>query len=266
VYAGLALDTGPRDPFGTNGWLASASVRFGLPLKTGIIEDRDWQYEDNDGLTNYSRHDAFSQNAILADVSAGYTWRIMEFLVAGAFAEFSYMYFSWTAEDGYYQYLNTDLAGNLIPGQTWTDDIAKKNIYGIGIQYTQNWFIFSPGIFVKGKISRLFSAEGNYKLTPLIYCADRDYHFYPYSDRYGGLFTGFFSFGHFIESGGKIIFSPEKNFDLALNVSYRYISMRRGNTYYSSNTSNVSQNHDGTAGYSALNFGLSAKIRVAGRD
>ena len=35
IYVGLAADFGPRDPFENHGFIAAASIRFGLPLRSG---------------------------------------------------------------------------------------------------------------------------------------------------------------------------------------------------------------------------------------
>ena len=264
-YAGLALDFGPKDPFHKNGFTSAASLKFGFPLKTGIMEDRDWMDSYEEYLTHYSRHEAFSQNAILADISAGYTWHIKDFLAVSVFGEFSYMYFSWMAENGYYQYA-TRLSGPLEPlhFEKWNSSIEKKSIYGAGMRYTQNWLIFAPGISFKGRLSS-FSLEANIKYSPLIYCADRDDHLLTYNDN-GQLFHGTFSIGHYIDGGASFTYTPNNRIDLLLGLSYRYITGLRDNTYHASTGTEVSGisslNFEGGVGYSAFDIKLAARIKI----
>ena len=266
IYVGLDVNFGRREPFEQNSFLAGASVKFGLPLKTGIMEDRDWQDKDYDYLTNYSRHDVYTQNAILLDLSAGYYWRVKDFLTIGVLGEFSYMYFSMMAENGYYQYAAKS-GGNYIP---WNDSIAKIPIYGAAIRYIQNWFIISPRISARGRLSRLFSVEGNIMYSPLVFCADRDDHLLLERLSYGShqnLFYGYFYFGHYVNGNLGFTCSPAKNFDLSLSLSYRYITGLRNKTYYIRTGPGISgdsfeNNYEGGAGFSAFDIEFAAKIRI----
>ena len=258
-YAGLALGFGPRDPFAKSGFFANGSLKAGIPIKTGIMEDRDWQYANN-SLTNYSRHDAVSRGTYLADVSAGFSWRLNGFLALSGYAEFSYMHHSWSANDGYRQYLEENIFG-IIPGQTWTDDIPKIKFDGKVIGYTQDWFIVSPGLSLKGRLSRYFSIEGSFNYSPLIYCADRDDHFirkYKIDDvEKHYVFTEYLKYGHFFDGGGKLCFFPKNNIALSLSFEYRYITDSRGDAY----TNGVKDFWENTAGggYSSLDAGLALK-------
>ncbi|MCL2472844.1 MAG: omptin family outer membrane protease, partial [Treponema sp.] len=274
-YVGMAADFGPQDPFSRNGFITAVSAKFGLPLKTGIIEDRDWDDKDYDFLTNYSKHDAYSQSAILADVSAGYSWRLADHLALAAYGEFSYMHFSWSAEDGYLQY--TRLISSTKDGNSYDPNtIDNYSMYGPGIHYTQNWFIFAPAFSLKGRISKLFSVSGNFSYTPLVYCTDRDDHLLQDMDTTseyygtGKTFTGYFSIGTYISGGASFIYSPIQNVDLSLSLDYRYITGLRGNTFirlngvsrYASTGSSFQNGFDGGAGYSTLDITLAAKFLI----
>ena len=267
-YAGFAADFGPRDPFMNHGFFAALSAKFGLPLRTGILENRDWLYPDNSGLTNYSRHDAYSQNAILADFSLGFSWRLSEFISLRAFGEVSYMHFNWLSYDGYLQYLESNQWG-IIPGQTWHSNLPKIRVHGPAIQYIQNWLILSPGLSLKAKISDLFSVEGNARYTPLVFSRNKDEHFYRQVT-----FTEELFFGHFIDGGARFIVSPARNLELSLSAAYRYIFGSRGDITVMNNgiagydlfagQKYIAYNEAG-AGYSALDIGLSARLLIPGR-
>ena len=261
IYTGLALDFGIKDHFKRNGLILAASLKYGLPLKTGIMEDRDWLYDDNEKLTNYSRHDAYSKSAILLDISGAYSWRISYFLSFSASLEFSYMYYSWSGENGYYQYVS--FAGDKpVPGQIWSNSIPKIPLNGAVIQYTQNWFFLSPGISLKGRINRYFSAEGSFNYSPLIYVVARDDHLLAKK-----IFWDYCSFGHYVSLGGKFIFKPYNNLDLSVSLAYRQISGPRGKSYQDTsgqgNSVVIENTNDAGAAYSALELGFAAKVKIS---
>ena len=265
VYFGLDFDFSPRNPFGRSGFVTSGTVRFGIPLKSGKMEDRDWQFRDSEGLTNYSQHEAFSMNTVMADLSAGYSWRLTDFLSLGACGELSYMYLSWSAENGYYQYLDTDIYGNPIPGDVWTEAIPKKDLYGPVILYNQNWLIFAPLVQAKWKINAYITLEGFFAYSPLIYCAARDDHlldprrtswYYPL-------------LGHYFKGGGKLSFLLFSKAELSLYFSYKHIMGSRGNAYYQKTGAGDSQmyqnGYDAGAGFSAYDLRLALKIPLYSR-
>ena len=259
LYAGLALDFGPRDPFHRNGINAAGSLKFGFPFKTGFIEDRDWMNPENDWLTHFSKHDAYSTSAILADISAGYSWRLTHYLALSAYGEFSFMYLSWSGDNGYAQYPEYSAGDNYPP---WNDTLRKRYFSGKNILYTQIWFVFSPGVSVKGKLNKFISLEGFINYSPLIYATARDDHLLQPARTFGD----FLYFGHHFRVGSKFFFSPLKNLDLSLSLSYRLITGSRGDSYWKYTgvdvSDYVSKNYDGGAGHSALDISLAVKIYV----
>jgi outer membrane protease len=214
------------------------------------MEDRDWLYENSDALTNYSRHDNFSERAIMADLSLGYSFLLLNFFALGVNLEFSYKHFFWIARDGYYQYLDLDE-----DGQTWTDEIPKIYLKGSVLEYSQNWFILSPGVFFKLRISRFLSLSGNFNYSPFIYCADRDDHLLT-----GKTYLDYLYGGRYLKGSCGITFSSANNIDLTLFFSYSSITGSRGDTYI------YSLKYPGIAGggYAAFEIGLSARFRLFG--
>ena len=259
VYMGLAVDFGPRNPFHSSGLIAASSIKFGLPFKTGAMEDRDWMNPQHDWLTHYSRHDAYAMNAILADISAGYSWRLSDTIALSAYGEFSFMYLSWSGDNGYAQYPEYDSDDNY---PAWSSSFPKKYFSGKSILYTQTWFILSPGVSLKGRINRLFSLQWNINYSPLIYATARDDHLlYP-----SRTFGDYLFFGHYLKGGGKVIFTPLNNLNLTLSLLYRYITGSRGDSYWkyagAEVSDIVSKNYDGGAGHSTLEIELAARIYI----
>jgi len=255
-YTGLAADFAPVDNFARHGFVGNLSFKFGFPQRTGIMEDRDWQYENPGTLTNYSRHDNFSERAIMADISLGYSFPLVNFIALGINLDFSYMHFYWIARDGYYQYIDSDSNGNILPGQTWTDAIPKVYLNGRVCEYTQNWLLFSPGFFLKARLGSLFSLNSNFNYSPFIYCVDRDDHLL-----INKTFLDYLYYGQYLKGSGGITFSPMNNLDLTLFLSYSSITDSRGDAYI------YSVKYPGIAGvgYSVFEVGLSARMRLFGR-
>ena len=237
VYAGLAGNFGPRNKFEHNGWIAAGSFKFGFPHKTGIMENRDWLGAGNN-VTHFSQHNLFSQSVFLVDLSLGYSWRLNDYLALHTFAEFSFLHFSWIAKGGSGQY-----------------PFGQVSFNGPVIEYRQNWFIFSPGISLKGRINHLFSLEGRFNYSPLVFCAARDRHI-----ERDTVFLDYLWWGHYFKAGGKLIFSVISNMDLTLYLNYLHITETRGNT----NISGVIYNDVGGAAFSTLDMGIAAKIHIIG--
>jgi outer membrane protease len=254
LYVGLGADFGPLDSSKKQGFAAALSFKAGLPLKTGIIEDSDWDnLVPNYYLTRYSRHDAYSRTAILLDVSAGYFRRFFDSLALNVYGEFSFMHFSWSGRDGYIQYATETSAGLYLP---WNSNLPRNYVYGELIQYKQDWFILSPGVSLDWDMNRLFSLKAFFSYSPLIYCADRDDHLVGKKT-----FLDYLSFGNCFKAGGELTLSPSLNTSLSLSASYKRISGTRGDTLYQS----MRYKDEAGAGYMALDLGLAVNFRLKGR-
>jgi len=261
-YAGWAADFGPVDNFSKHGFVGTLSFKLGISQITGIMEDMDWDditywWVNSGDLTNYSRHDNFSERAILADLSLGYSFSLYNFIALGMNLDFSYMHYYWIARDGYTQYIDINTIG-----QTWTDGIPKTYVRGSVIEYEQNWFILSPGIFVKFRLGRFLSINGNFFYSPLIYCADKDEHLPTPSRTY----LDYLYFGQYIKGSGGITISPMNNLDLAIFISYSSITDSRGDTHSRKEPSINFKIINGIAGagYSAFEFEFLVRLRFSG--
>jgi len=255
-YVGLTVDFGPHNPFQHNGLIMSFSFRYGLPLRTGILENRDWLNPRINHYTHYSRHDAFSRGAFFANISAGHSWRLSDSLALRAYGEFSFMRLSWSGRDGFTQYPPFDITGNFPP---WSNTIPRNydGLSGEVIRYSQNWFILAPVVSLKWNPFSNFLFVGSLSYSPLIYCFARDDHILR-----DITFLDYLFFGHYFRGGGEFIFSPTENLAFSLGLSYKLITGTRGDTLIGGNR--IRQGAG--AGYSALNVALAARVRLSGRD
>jgi outer membrane protease len=244
VYTGTDLEFGPRNLWTKSGFTAGLSLKYGFPFKTGIMEDRDWKGSDT--LTHYSRHDAHSNGSFMFGLSLGFSWAFISRITLKVYGDFSYLRFSWTAEDGYYKYPPTD---------------PEKSIYGPGITYTQNWLIFSPGVRFALRISRYFSLNGFTMATPFIYGFCRDEHYLKKIR-----FDDYLGWGLFIKGGIGFAFSPWKDLEFALSIGGSLIEGPRGDDYQmavgETDGSYARYPDIGGAGFLALDVGFSVKITL----
>ncbi|GHV78558.1 hypothetical protein AGMMS49944_03490 [Spirochaetia bacterium] len=188
VYLGSSLSLSRANPLAGLGAAVDLSVKFGLPILSGTMEDRDWHdpyvigntYDDI-YLTNFSSSDAYIQGAMLLDFSGGITIPIASVVAIKALVSFSYMRFSWIAQNGYLQYMR----------ENW----EKRYVQGTLISYDQNWIILSPGIGVSWPFHRSLSLDFSFFISPLIWAWDMDTHFMTgptqfYDDMKGGAVLG----------------------------------------------------------------------------
>jgi len=112
--------------------------------------------------------------------------------------------------DGYYRYASTN----------W----ETRKFSGAVINYSQNWFLFSPGVSFGFLVNR-FTIKGDIKITPLIFCIGRDDHLLTET-----LYTDYVFGKIAVEPALDISCTVSPRFDVGLNSSYRFITGSRGDT------------------------------------
>ncbi|GHV74204.1 hypothetical protein AGMMS49940_15060 [Spirochaetia bacterium] len=259
VYLGSSLSLSRADPLSGFGLGADLSVKFGLPIFSGTMEDRDWVNEAYpDMLTHFSSHNAYIQGAMLLDLAGGITIPIAGRVAIKALVSFSYMRFSWIAQHGYTQYDKTN---------GWSPSTPKTPVNGTGISYDQNWIILSPGIEVFWPFYRGLSLDFRFFISPGIWSWDMDNHYMnidpgkkytQYSDNTEG--------GLYLEPSLALAFSPIPSLSLVLHGAWRYINGTRGDVYeliagFNTNSPTYASNRAGV-GYSAVDVGLSLKLAL----
>ncbi|MDR2483816.1 MAG: omptin family outer membrane protease [Treponema sp.] len=245
-YAGTSFNFSQINPMEKLGFFMDLSLKFGIPSKTGTMEDRDWTAADGH-LTNFSSHDNYTRGAFILDFSAGLSVPIVSKALINLYLGFSYMNFSWDAHDGYIEYEK--------------DNWEKIPFYGPAISYSQEWRIFLLGIGLNIPF-KPFSIELSFQGSagPFIYCADQDEHFSRNLQ-----FRDYLSGGVLLEPRGGFAFSLHPKAELSLHIGWRYISGARGitkerETGLSAGGTFVKSGEAG-AGYSMLDTGLSVKVR-----
>jgi outer membrane protease len=252
AYLGSALSFSRSNPLSGPGAALDLSVKFGLPLKSGSMEDRDWlNSNDPEQLTNFSTHDAYLEGgALLLDFSGGIAIPIKSVVAVKALVSLSYMQFSWAGQNGYGEYLKFDFSKN-----GYGDEWERKDFNGTVITYDQAWLIISPGIGLFWPLGRVLSLDFHFFISPWIYAGDEDHHV-ARNIRFNDYMRG----GLYVEPGLDIAFTPNRFFSLVLRGSWRHIAGTRGDT--SENGSSQLVKDGAGAGFSAFDIGLSCKFAL----
>jgi hypothetical protein len=258
IYSGVEFEFGPRRPFTMNGFTASAAAKFGFPMNSGIIEDRDWLDGDDIFVTHYSRHDAYSNYSFWIDFSAGYSWVLVSKTVFTLYAEFSYMRFSWDANDGYTQYA-TEYAQNQY--NPWDPSLPKRKVQGTGITYTQNWLTMAPAVYFLFQVTGFLAIGFSAAWAPFVYGVCVDEHIKRYL-----LFEDYLSGGNSMKGSLELIFQAKEWMSFCLSTEGRVIRGSRGDSYETSTRDPsgepyaVSTNGAG-GGLRFLSVSISAKVQ-----
>ena len=253
LYLGADIGIGPGMPFLFSGFTGNFSFMYGLPLKTGKIEDRDWNTNGASFLTHYSVHDTYSEpfpGSLITELSLGYSWALGRVFWLKVFGELSYSRFSWLGMDGYKQYG----AGSIYAHAPWHPDLEKVPTPGNVIDYAQNWFTISPGISAGMNLYDFCIITLSCAVSPLSfgYCVDD--HLDPsktitYHDYLFGGISVKGELGLEFALGGK--------FNLGVDNAIRYHSRAIGDTIQSESGSALHSFHEKNAGGSYLFYELS---------
>jgi outer membrane protease len=251
-YGGMKLEFARRDPLAGFGLFSTLFLKFGIPMETGVMEDRDWQ-EPGGRLTKYSRHDALSNGALILDLAAGPNIPAGPFLAFRPSLGFSYNRFSWTGRDGYKHYSKS----NSVPLE---DSDPRIPISGTVVSYSQDWLYMPLGFSLLIMPGRRFSGILWLYAGPVFKFAGLDNHhltFFQYKDESKG--------GYFLEPGGEFRFSPGERFSLRVYGSWRRLAAKSHGKTYSRFTGGDAWNFLGnTAGglFQTMDLGLGFEVRL----
>ncbi|GHU73449.1 hypothetical protein FACS189450_13260 [Spirochaetia bacterium] len=262
VYFGSVLDFSLINPREGPGFFASLSMKFGLPMMTGIMEDRDWithpDWNPDGDLTNYSASNVSGDGAFMFDILSGASFPIRSAATGKAYLGLSYMRFKWTGQDGYYHYGVSHNSGDYY--EPVKDSDPFFSLTGPVIAYSQEWLLvfagLSASVYVIPKTTLTLSFQG----SPFLWYTGLDNHLLTkaqYRDQ--------ITLGLYLEPGGSIVFSPTEKFSLGFNISWRYIKGNHGeDKVKQTGTGDYDYTLLGNiagAGYQALDLSFSAAIR-----
>jgi outer membrane protease len=261
IYSGVDINLNWLKPGNRWGLFADGSFKFGFPMGTGIMEDRDWIGTNSNGvwlsdvLTHYSVHDNKTDNAMLINAAMGLSFKIFEEYLLRTYIAYNYMEFSWTAKGGSFLYPaeDVDKDGHLDQQHFYLIDSGMD----VGT-YKQRWYIVSPGVSFYGRFNRFFDIDISLKLSPLIWCNTVDEHLLR-----NLTIKDTMDFGFFIEPKLIFSFTPKDFFALSLTFSYTHIGGTRGDSEYKEQgqQKKIYQDISGS-GYSTFDIGLILKFMI----
>ncbi|MDR2313491.1 MAG: omptin family outer membrane protease [Spirochaetaceae bacterium] len=226
-YLGFDLSLGPRDPLRRWGFFWGVSFKMAVPVKTGLVEDRDWldlkPGFSPGSLTHFSQHDNATRWAIFGSLTTGFSVPLGKIFFLQLPVSLEYQGVIMDAVDGYTQYGNNWSRPG--PYETWDPSWPKESFSGAGIRYSQYWIILSPGLVLGMNLSR-FSLSISCKLSPLITSISIDDHL-----ERGIIFTDYMLGGIYLEPAVSASFSFNPRLAAGANFSYRLVKGTRGNEF-----------------------------------
>lgn len=263
-YYGYALNFERSKPLRQAGFFTNLSVKYGAPSNTGVMEDRDWQDKRDHRLTNFSRHDNFTETMLLFNFKAGCSFPVFRVVALKVYGLLSFMDFSWDSFNGYAQYVPDPDNDKLYDGE-WSDSIPKEYFTGRIITYDQTWIVFGAGFSLTLPVALppgVLEVGLSFDISPFIRGVGIDNHWLRSLQ-----FNDYLSGGVFLEPGLFVDFSFRRRIALALSASWRLLLNTLGDTYIYSKFQDsqylerVNLNSGG-AGLSFFDAGLSISITL----
>jgi outer membrane protease len=253
-YLGGRLALSPSQPLEEWGLFFTLDMKFGVPGKTGTMEDRDWLALNHGNITNFSSHDNYTQKMISLGLRGGGSFPLLEKAALKIYGELLYTRFSFSARNGAGQYARK--TGERIYESSLSIHTAFA---GDVINYVQNWFVFSPGLSLFYPFHRFFSEELDCAVIPFVFITAEDRHLRTNVER-----RDYMRWGLFLEPGASFYFTPLEKFFLSLDFSYRFITGVKGKSFEGTlGTGNhVLSSYKAGAGLSLFDISIGAGIRL----
>jgi outer membrane protease len=254
-YYGIHAEFGRLDKMKGPGFFSSLSFKTGIPIDSGIMEDRDWQSVENSALTNFSSHTNRTTEFFLLDAAVGVSFPIKTYLYLTPFISGSWARFAFTGRDGYGVYAREKDYKTYYSIDDNPQQVSYKG-YEV-IRYEQDWLLLSVGVSAGTKILYPFIFDLSFQISPLTYCAATDNHILRST-----VFRDFTAWGLFLEPSFKASYVV-KTVEFSLGLSYRHIGKTKGESYANENNAGfrLAANKAG-AGLSMTDISLLVGIRL----
>ncbi|MDR0997911.1 MAG: omptin family outer membrane protease [Treponema sp.] len=244
VYSGAVLDVFRKK---SPAFFYSISLKFGFPMGTGFMEDRDW-LAWNGELSHYSRHDSKAGEAWFHDFLGGISLPFGSRVLFKPFLGLSYTHLKWIASDGYTKY-GKDLGGNTyLPLE---DSDRETPQAGRIVSYTQEWLVLLFGASLSYVFHPRFSATLSLRLSPFLYFTGVDEHHLKKMEYDDYIWGGFY-----LEPGGEALFSFNKRLSMGLYISWRYMKGSPHGLSYSRGNNQTYERYLAGAAWQTLDSGL----------
>ena len=208
-----------------------------LASAAGIMEDYDYLLENSDALSNYSKHDLYTDRHFNIMLKIGYSFFINNFEIEPVVG-FSYYTRKWSAIDGFLQYPEDD-------NEPWTESVPQFNLSGTGISYEQLLRFPFFGLHCTYNIKDIFKVSLKALYYPYIWVEALDSHFIRLKQYYDTMEGGM---GANVEISFIYYFNKLKKIGILASFNYEGLYTIRGTT--SSNVIGISNgNFSDVSGY-----------------
>lgn len=267
LYYGLKIRGGWK------GFFEESFFTAGIPMNMGMMIDSDWFNNDPTSVSksvstttsNYQTHFSESDNSLDYDISfgfkGGYEFKIFEIFSIKPAIAFEYQNIKFTAKNGYAWYGKKTSSGYYSP---YTDtsnreyhDLSEKKV----IAYQRVSDLLWLGSDFSAELPFHFTVKAGFFVAAYVYAISYDTHFLKsmdYADKTTDYFSAFkWDFG--------VIYSITARHSLALNFTYFYMPVIRGDDYQKSSSQSSykkSSLADGGAGANWFDLSISYKFTI----
>jgi outer membrane protease len=250
MAAGTGFCIGPVDPFRKMGFSLGGLCRWYFPVNDRNMTDTDW---DDDGKKiSYGESPASVLAGMDAEGILAVQFPIQNKYVIEVMAELWYGRYAVIAHDGW---------------TSWDGDAKKTRIYGVAVEYIQEWITFAPGIGFRKKLK---DAHIGIKaaLSPFIWGYHIDNHYFrqledddPYQKYMS--YIDHTSGGIYYHLRADWLWNITQYVQLDIALNYRAVEYSRGDTTITTaGLTGYSFLETGTAGAAARNGSLDVTIRA----
>jgi len=251
-YLGAQADFGRVNLFSAPGFFSSLSFKAGIPMDSGIMEDRDWMSTENDGLTHFSSHTNKTSGFFILNIDVGASLPVGSYFFAKPFISGRWMRFSFQGRDGYGTYARPKGYSTYYPID---DDPTTYTFKDDVIRYKQDWFLLSPGVSFGMKIFA-FTLDLSFRASLLSYCVSKDEHLTTKA-----VYLDYTRMGLLLEPAASISYTMRR-MEFLLAFAYTHIGDTRGETYINENDNGYYRAFTkGGAGLSLLDTRFLVKFR-----
>jgi outer membrane protease len=260
VQAGMGAGffIGPADPYARFGVSLGGRCAWYFPANNRTVRDSDWDYDG--GKFSYGESNASTLAGMEAEGSISAGIPIRNKWAIEAAGELWYSRYGAMAHGGWIR--------QVMPGEPWNNDAEKRQLYGVSMEYLQEWLVFAPGLGIKWKLDK-GHIGARMAISPFIVGYHVDNHYFRKLDEEDSeqkyvSYTDNTKGGIYYKIQGEWFFDLTRQTQIGAVVDYRVIENARGDTTISTTgLAGHSFFDEGMAGAARRNLSIGLTLRTA---
>jgi outer membrane protease len=243
---GAGFFIGPADPYAKFGVSLDGKCTWYFPTNDRTVRDSDWDYDG--GKFSYGENNASTLTGMEAGGRISADIPIRNKCVIELAGELWYSRYGAMAHDGWIK--------QVMPGEPWNNDAEIRELYGVSMEYLQEWLVFAPGLGFKWKLNK-GHIGARMAISPFIMGYHIDNHYFRKLDEDDSeqkyvSYTDNTKSGIYYKIQGEWFFNLTGQIQIGATVDYRVVERARGNTTITTT---------GLAGYSFFDEGMAGAAR-----